>query len=61
MNLLAKIDGKVAFRLREARDKRDRFFKEGKTDEWIYWKGKVEAYKSMRKITMSPFKKESGQ
>lgn len=57
INWVAKIDGQVAMRLREAQDKRDHANLIKDKEMHIYWKGKAEAYKTIRKLTMRPFKK----
>ncbi len=47
-NERAQLDGQVASRLNEARSKRDGF--PIHSENWWYWKGKVEAYSTCRNL-----------
>ena len=56
-NERAQLDGQIAMRLSEARIKRDSF--EVHSTNWWYWRGKCEAYKTMRKIVFSAWKRKA--
>ena len=55
-NERAQLDGQISMRLSEARAKRDSF--ELHSENWWYWKGKCEAYKTMRGLVFSAWKRK---
>lgn len=57
-NVLAQLHGRVAFWMREAEEKRDKFFRLGETEQWKYWKGKAEAFKRVERNLYNPSQAE---
>lgn len=56
-NERAQLDGQISMRLAEARLKRDSFTID--SEHWWYWKGKCEAYKTIRNLVFEAWKRKS--